>query len=154
VGDVTDCLSEAYDCVSHLIGTQPVQNGVRVSRGFQDCRKAREKWMPWLVVDFSESERFVYALASVPGYAGRDVSVGLEPLWLAILAQREKDDPRDANVTENSAWNSGKACSAAENAALVQTFCVMSLPAEINPVDSIAVLAKGILGIRMPKARA
>ena len=30
----------------------------------------------------------------------------------------------------------------------------MSLPAEVNPTNSIAVLAKGVLGIRMPKARA
>jgi HSP20 family molecular chaperone IbpA len=129
VGDVTDCLSAAYECVSRLIGEKPLRGEVQERQGVEDCRKAEDRWMPWLMVDLGESEQFVYALASVPGYAGKDLSIGLEAGWLAILAQRENGDP-------------------------VQTFCVMSLPAEVNPVHSIAVLAKGVLGIRMPKLRA
>ena len=115
--------------------------------------------MPWLVVDLGESEQFVYALASVPGYAGKDLSIGLEAGWLAILAQRENGDldrdPGRRAGTADCARASGQQSSSkvADNRP-EQTFCVMSLPSEVNPTNSIAVLAKGVLGIRMPKARA
>jgi HSP20 family molecular chaperone IbpA len=107
--------------------------------------------MPWLSVDLDETERFVYALACVPGYSGKDVSIGLEPGWLAILAQREAA----RHKATDAAWRFAAESLGARESATVpeQTFCVMSLPAEVNPVGSIAVLAKGVLGIRMPKAR-
>ena len=107
------------------------------------------------MVDVDESEGFVYALASVPGYASRDVLIGLEPGWLAILAQRVEYYPRAgtggiASARETAAFEE-ELCGQGESAP-VQTFCVMSLPSEVNPLDSIAVLAKGVLGIRMRKA--
>jgi HSP20 family molecular chaperone IbpA len=104
----------------------------------EHCRKADDGAMPWLKVDLDENTGFVYAMASVPGCKGQDVSIGLEPEWLAILAQRDVRPPQEAG--------------GAENGAPEQTFCVMSLPAEVNPVDAIAVLAKGVLAIRMRKA--
>lgn len=159
MGDVTDCLSAAYECVSRLIGEKPLWGDVQEWQGVEDCREAEDRWMPWLTVDLGESEQFVYALASVPGYAGKDLSIGLEAGWLAILAQRDNGD-RDRNVERRAdaadcARASGQQSSSkAGDNRPEQTFCVMSLPAEVNPTNSIAVLAKGVLGIRMPKARA
>jgi len=158
VGDVTDCLSAAYECVSRLIGEKPLWGEVQEWQGGEDCREAEDRWMPWLMVDLGESEQFVYALASVPGYAGKDLSIGLEAGWLAILAQRENGDrDRDQGRADAAgcARGSGQASSSkVTDTRPEQTFCVMSLPADVNPTNSIAVLAKGVLGIRMPKVRA
>jgi HSP20 family molecular chaperone IbpA len=176
MGDVADCLSAAYECISSLI--EESQNSdalnqcqslddVRGSRDFQIIRvdksqttrfapaksparsavaqESADHRMPWLSVDFHESEQFVYALASVWGYAGRNLLIGLEPGWLAILAHR----PWLAwEAASNHGW------APTDHVGTLQTFCVISLPAEVNPVNSIAVLAKGLLGIRMPKAPA
>ena len=159
VGDVTDCLSAAYECVSRLIGEKPLWGEVQDGQDVEDCRKAEDRWMPWLMVDLGESERFVYALASVPGDAGKDLSIGLEAGWLAILAQRENSDRdrdlgRRADAADCARGSGQPSSSKVTDTRPEQTFCVMSLPAEVNPTNSIAVLAKGVLGIRMPKARA
>ena len=152
MGDVTDCLSAAYNCVSHLIAGNPRWAEEPQWQGFED-RSARDRWMPWLAVDLDENEQFVYALASVPGYAGSDVLIGLEAGWLAILAQRKTDGPLERTPSKDGARSCVKGRSGAAEAAPAHTFCVMSLPAEVNPIQSVAVLAKGVLGIRMPKAR-
>jgi HSP20 family molecular chaperone IbpA len=159
VGDVTDCLSAAYECVSRLIGEKPVSSEIQEWPGLEERRKAEDQGMPWLTVDLGESDRFVYALASVPGYLGRNVLIGLEPGWLAVLAQREKGDARTKCHAGGRPGATGcvrmpdNESSEVADTNPEQTFCVMSLPVEVNPVHSIAILAKGILGIRMPKAR-
>ncbi len=151
MGEVTDCLSAAYDCVLRLMGDDPGVEETPGSQFVENCRRADERRLPWLSVDLGETDRFVYALASVPGYIGKNVSIGLEPGWLAILAQREGDELAGfcAKGAQGAAQRNDERTVIKE---AEQTFCVVALPAEVNPVDSIAVLAKGVLGIRMPKA--
>jgi hypothetical protein len=177
MGDVADCLSAAYECISSLIEESQNSDGLNRCQSLYDvqgsgnfriahidkshttrlpptpkssarsviAQELADHRMPWLSVAVHESEQFVYALASVRGYAGRNLLIGLEPGWLAILAHR----PWLAwEATSNRGWTP------TDHAGTVQTFCVISLPAEVNPVNSIAVLAKGVLGIRMPKAPA
>jgi HSP20 family molecular chaperone IbpA len=152
MGEVTDCLSAAYDCVLRLMDDDAGVEETPGSQFVEHCRTAEDRRMPWLNVDLGETDRFVYALASVPGYMGKNVSIGLEPGWLAILAQREGDE-LNGTVCANGAQGAGQRNEGGTGITEAeQTFCVVALPAEVNPLDSIAVLAKGVLGIRMPKA--
>jgi hypothetical protein len=143
VGDVTDCLSAAYECVSRAANGQVIGQTLRECAVGEDACKARNQKIPWLMVDVQSADRFIYALASVPRCAAKDVSIGLEPGWLAILAE-----PEDFVRASGERARAG-----GETAAEGPMFCLMSLPSEIDPLETMVVLAKGILGIRMRKAR-
>jgi HSP20 family molecular chaperone IbpA len=87
--------------------------------------------LPELAAHVSQSDGIVYALASMPGVTAAEISVGVESRWLVILAH--------SNGSERSP---------------AQSFCVIELPAAVDPALSVAVLSEGLLAIRMPKAAA
>jgi HSP20 family molecular chaperone IbpA len=161
--DLTDCLSEAYDCLSELSDGTLRGGGGKPRESRQKLRAAERELMPWLPVDFAESEGFVRVLASAPGFCAADVWVGIEPLWLVVFARRE-DGAEPCAAVPQPAAASDKRLSRDDPAAAPQktgqqvcgprqTFCVCSLPAEVNPNQSVAVLANGLLAIRMPKVK-
>jgi len=65
----------------------------------------------------------------------------------------QKADILKANESNGfSSWPSeGNGLDPVQTGAPSQLFCVMELPAEVDPARSVAVLANGLLGIRMPK---
>ncbi len=156
---LTDCLSESYKCASRLADEMLLARGTKPNAQPEDLRRMERELMPWLTVNFEESDGFVRALASAPGFKGADIRVGVEPFWLAILANREDEEspngcgPHPAMVIEAAKREGGIMTENADSHARSpsQTFCVLSLPAEVNPYQSIAVLANGLLAIRMPK---
>ncbi|MGH9690033.1 MAG: hypothetical protein ACRD4C_02820 [Candidatus Acidiferrales bacterium] len=159
---LTDCLSESYECASRLADEMFLARGTKFSTKHEDARRIEREVMPWLTVNFEESDGFVRALASARGFRGSDIRVGVEPFWLAILANREDEESPDGcgfhpTMDLPSARREGGSImtETADSHARApsQTFCVLSLPAEVNPIQSIAVLANGLLAIRMPKAK-
>lgn len=127
---LSDCLLQAYESVASRAYDKFLKGGARQGGELEDWLNAERELLLPIQVDFEESEDFVYAMAHAPGFAGADVEVGIEAGWLSILASRESEEETDA----------------------AQGFCILPLPAEVDPDRSIAVLGDGLLGIRMPKA--
>jgi HSP20 family molecular chaperone IbpA len=207
--DLTDCLLQAYDHVAHRAYEIFLDRGGRPGGELEDWLCAERELLSELELDCEESGEFVRAMGSVPGFTGEEISIGIEPHWLVILARREsggddrrvdtvdghadgtprsqepKRSPKRKSVRMEETGGAGaepiepvrgatRTCgdgklSKPENATTFldgdsrpdtgpgpdqmpsQMFCVVELPAEVVPSRSIAVLANGLLGIRMPK---
>lgn len=129
--DLTACLLEAYDCVSRRAYEKYVERGGAPGREMDDWLAAQRELLPSLPTNVKESGDFVYALSSVPGTAAEEIAVGVESQWLVILV--------GWNAIEDSTTHS---------------FCVLELPAKVDPERSIAILSDGMLAIRMKKLSA
>jgi HSP20 family molecular chaperone IbpA len=96
-----------------------------------DWLEAQRELLQSLPTSVRERGDFVYALASVPGAGANEIAVGIESHWLAILV--------GSDSTAHSA---------------PQSFCVLELPAKVDPERSVAILSDGMLAIRMKKLTA
>lgn len=177
--DLTDCLLDAYDCVARRAYEKFVERGGKIGGELEDWISAERELLPAFPVNIAESDRFIYAMASVPGSR---ISVGIESRWLVILAH-DPGSETGAGSQLDSSGNSqdgdggspsedvekldysvvlrnsrgDHAYSAASTAGTesrlgpAQTSRVVELPAVVDAGRSIAILADGLLGIRMPK---
>jgi len=143
LSDPTDCLLEAYDCVAHRAYEKFLERGSTPGRELEDWLSAERELLPGFPVDIGERGQYVYALANFPGLSDVRVSVGIESRWLVILAQ-----PRCIGTARARSLRGDLNERPADN-----SICVLGLPSEVDPSRSIAVLADGVLGIRMPKHR-
>ena len=155
LGDLTDCLLQAYECVARRAYEKYLERGGMPGGELEDWLSAEHELLHPITVDFEECDEYVHALASSPCFAHADVDVSIEPRWLAILAE---GPPADGFVNRASSSPSGtssagdSSAQSGEAAASSQAFCVVQLPAEVVPKASIAILGDGVIGIRMPKA--
>jgi HSP20 family molecular chaperone IbpA len=127
--DFTDCLLHAYEFVSQRAYQKFVERGGEPGRELEDWLSAERELLLPISVDFEESDDFIRALASAPGFPGSEIAIGIEARWIAILAYREESDDIQSS----------------------QVFCMHQLPAEIDPNRSEAILSEGLLGIRLAK---
>jgi HSP20 family molecular chaperone IbpA len=127
--DLTDCLLEAYDCVARRAYEKFLERGGRPGGELADWVSAERELLPSLPAHISESGGVLYAMVSVPGATAAAVSVAVEPECLVILARSKPDGDSPA-----------------------RSFCVVELPVEVDAARSSAVLADGILAVRMPCA--
>jgi HSP20 family molecular chaperone IbpA len=130
LGDLTDCLLQAYEFVARRAYEKFLNRGASPGSELEDWLSAERELLQPIAIDLEESEEYVRALAAAPCFTAEQVDVSVEPRWLAILASS----------------NSADGCPSA------RAFCILQLPAEVVPERSVAVLADGLLGIRMPKA--
>jgi len=86
--------------------------------------------------------------------AGKRSNAGRATAGKPVEGEREGSD--GAGTASRSASSDGSREADAEvlldDAPPLQAFCIVQLPAAVIPKDSIAVIADGLLGIRMPKA--
>jgi HSP20 family molecular chaperone IbpA len=189
LGDPTDCLLDAYDCVALRAYENFMVNGPRPGGELEDWLSAERQLLLGFQIDLHETDEHIYALASVPGATASRVSVGIESRWMVILvrqtlqqsdrvdcagrtalrvgseaqdrAQAERahrvaalDEPRSADVKppESSPRERFGIPPQVSDDRRAQSVCVLGLPATVDGSRSIAVLADGLLGIRMAKA--
>jgi HSP20 family molecular chaperone IbpA len=129
--DLTACLLEAYDCISRRAHEKYIERGATPGREMDDWLAAQREFLPSLPTNVKERGDFVYALASVQGADASEIAVGIESHWLVILVG---SDPMKHSVTHS--------------------FCVLELPAKVDPERSVAILSDGMLAIRMKKLSA
>lgn len=139
--DLTDCLLQAYDTVARRAYEKFLARGGPPGKELGDWREAERELLTPLPVDVAENGDCVTALASVPGYSGAEIEVGIESRWLVILGARaaREDSP-------------GPCAPGPAGEPVAHVFSVIELPAEVDPARSVAVLSNGLLGIRMPKS--
>lgn len=137
--DLADSLLDAYESVTNRAHDKYLARGAAPGRDFDDWLEAEREVLPEVHADFEESEKFIYALADVPEFAGLEISVAVEPRWLLILARsdsEEKSEPSGTGV----------------EAAPKQRFSIYELSAQVERLGTVAVLSEGLLAIRMPKS--
>ncbi len=144
--DPTECLLDAYDCVSRRAYEHFLARGPRPGGEVEDWLSAERELLLNFPVNVHESKGFVYALASVPGVTAARISVGIESRWLVILARHV---PQGESALDPDAIAGDSSCADDDRAA--KSVCVLALPSDVDAFRSIAVLADGLLGIRMPK---
>lgn len=136
--DLADCLLEAYESVMNLAHQKYLVRGGAPGRDLEDWVDAEREALAEVHVDFEESDKFLYALASIPDFAGSEISVAVEPRWLLILARLQGDAGSDAGGT---GANTRRQC-----------FSIFELSAEVDHAGTLVVLSEGLLAIRMPKS--
>jgi HSP20 family molecular chaperone IbpA len=168
LGDPTDCLLDAYDCVAQRAYENYLAHGPRPGGELEDWLKAERQLLLNFPIDLAETDDFIYALASVPGATASRLSLGIESRWMVILVRAPQDEPRSTPPPAQSAKaarvprrSRRKESQRAESRApapvpderRAKSVCVMGLPCAVDAARSIAVLADGVLDIRMAKLR-
>ncbi|MGC1910748.1 MAG: DUF2934 domain-containing protein [Candidatus Acidiferrales bacterium] len=90
--DLTDCLLEAYDFVARRAYEKFVERGGQAGQEMEDWLSAEHELLGRVPVDLCEGEEYVSAIASLPGFSGEDVEVGIEARWLVIIGCRSGDE--------------------------------------------------------------
>lgn len=121
---------QAYESVSSRAYEKFIQRGGEPGQELDDWLSAEREMLLPITVDIEESDDYVRALATAPGFTGSQIGVGIEQRWLAIIACR--DSPGKAHPE--------------------QVFSIHALPADVDPSRATIVLSGGLLGIRIPKA--
>ena len=176
--DMSDCLLAVYHEVSRRAFQRCVVRGEREGSDREDWKAAEHDLFARISVDFEESGGNLYALASLPGCAGTQITVAVDESWLLICGYTERESEHgsaDAGgnyfVDDFQAICSDESCEERDrggqrgNAAAQHPderrvaslrapwpFCVLALRAKVDPGRSVAVLSNGLLAIRMGKA--
>jgi HSP20 family molecular chaperone IbpA len=175
--DLTDCLLSAYDGVARLAYRKFALRSTGIAGNeLEDWLDAESELLGQMDVSISNSGDFVSVLASVPGYRGAQISVGLESRWILILARSATDarvdmpqmvhsfDPLHAPPHIDAESLSTLCAHAAREQSFTRIkesgtpaanlFCISELPAEVEPASCEAIVSNGLLGIRIAKVRA
>jgi Protein of unknown function (DUF2934) len=160
--DPTDCLLEAYDCVARCAYSNFLARDSKPGRELEDWLDAERDVLLGLSVHVQSCADSVYAMTSVPGATAARVSVGIESNWLVILAHAAPAvrtlslRDRVASGTGNGAVHVPDIRPGArvdEDRLPSRHVCILELPVTVDASRSIAVLADGLLAIRMPKVK-
>jgi HSP20 family molecular chaperone IbpA len=135
--DLAECLLDAYESVTNRAHQKYLDRGGAAGQDLDDWMDAERELLPEVHADFEESEKFLYALASVRDFAGAEISVAVEPRWLLILARSEGEEKPESVVSGADAPR--------------QCFSIFELSAQVDRAGTIAVLSDGLLAVRMPK---
>ena len=176
LSDLTESLLCAYDRVARRAYDKFLDRGARTGSELEDWLDAEQEILGLMQVDLAESAGFITALASLPGYRSAQVTLGIEPRWLLILGCQESDVRTDAPelvrsldplhgsprmdaaslavMCAHASRENFPARSADPAQPASHLFCIMELPAEVDPACCTAILSNGLLGIHMSKSAA
>jgi HSP20 family molecular chaperone IbpA len=176
LSDLTEALLCAYDRVARRAYDKFMDRGAQEGSELEDWLDAEQEILGQMEVDVAESAGFVTALASLPGYRSAQITLGVESRWLLIFGCRESEDRADEPGLVRSldplrgpprmdaaslAVMCAHACRENYPTRLADLehpashlFCIMELPAEVDPVRCIAILSNGLLGIQICKSAA
>ena len=98
LSDMSDCLLAVYDEVSRRAVQRCIVRGTQQGSDREDWKAAEDELFARISVDFEESGGNLYALASLPGCAGTEITVAVDECWLLICGYA--DHKRGARVTE------------------------------------------------------
>ncbi len=87
--DMSDCLLAVYDEVSRRALQRGVAGGARAASDQENWKAAENDLFARISVDFEESGANLYALASLPGCVGGEITVAVDESWLLISGYAE-----------------------------------------------------------------
>jgi HSP20 family molecular chaperone IbpA len=181
IRDLSDCLLAAYEGVSRRAFQLHKERGAEPGSELKDWKDAERDLLGAMAVDLEESQESIYALASVPGYVGKEISVAVEDRWLLISGYGHCFGATEPSASDVEAEQNGMASTRLEGAergvlewsascladsrcgpdaqevfqdCVVRTpFCVVELEHRVDATRSVAVVANGLLAVRMAKVR-
>ncbi|MFZ0584040.1 MAG: Hsp20/alpha crystallin family protein [Candidatus Acidiferrales bacterium] len=178
--DLSECLLAAYEEVSQRAFRLHQARGTEAGSELNDWREAEHDLLGAMPVDLAETGENFYALASVPGYAAGEISVAVEESWLlisgyghsfglaefavgglefdgpgikspcgenSVAGSRQQNDTRPVTLQSRPCAEPG-----VEGCAVRRPFCVVELGRRVDASRSIAVVANGMVAVRMAKA--
>jgi hypothetical protein len=179
--DFTDSLLQAYDGVARRAYQKFVARGARPGSELDDWLTAEHELGAVMQVHVEESDTHVYAMVTLSAEQSAEVSVAVEGKWMVVLDSQEFASQGAPALHLNAMeWNSEKGRAdvasewpgrlaafgvwrdllASEEADELedmrmrwgsQPFCMVELPAEVDPAKSTCVLTDGVLAVRMKK---
>jgi HSP20 family molecular chaperone IbpA len=84
LSDMSDCLLAVYDEVSRRAFQRCIVRGEQEGSDREDWKAAENDLFARIPVDFEESGGNLYAMASLPGCAGTQITVAVDECWLLI----------------------------------------------------------------------
>src|SRR5271168_1436731 len=97
--DMSDCLLAVYDEVSRRAFQRCIVRGAQEGSDKEDWKAAEDDLFARISVDFEESGGNLYALASLPGCAGTQITVAVDECWLLICGYADRK--RRAHASED-----------------------------------------------------
>ena len=94
--DMSDCLLAVYDEVSRRAFQRCIVRGAQEGSDREDWKAAEDDLFARISVDFEESGGNLYALASLPGCAGTEITVAVDECWLLIAGSVGASPREDA----------------------------------------------------------
>jgi hypothetical protein len=180
--DFTDSLLQAYDGVARRAYQKFVARGAQAGSELGDWLAAEQELGAAMQVNLEESETHVYAMVTLSAEQRAEVSVAVEGKWMMVMDSQEFANQGAPALHLNAMdWNSEKGRAevamewpgrlaafgvwrdllSSEDADELedmrmrwgsQPFCMVELPAEVDPAKSSCVLADGMLALRMMKS--
>jgi len=95
--DMSDCLLAVYDEVSRRAFQRCIVRGAQEGSDREDWKAAEDDLFARISVDFEESGGNLYALASVPGCIGTEITVAVDECWLLIAGYAGPSPREDAD---------------------------------------------------------
>jgi HSP20 family molecular chaperone IbpA len=99
LSDMSDCLLAVYDEVSRRAFQRCIVRGEHEGSDREDWKAAEDDLFARISVDFEESGGNLYALASLPGCAGTQITVAVDECWLLICGYADRK--RRAHASED-----------------------------------------------------
>jgi HSP20 family molecular chaperone IbpA len=116
LSDMSDCLLAVYDEVSRRAFQRCLVRGTQQGSDREDWKAAEGDLFARISVDFEESSGNLYALASLPGCAGTQITVAVDECWLLICGDADRNLRADADehfgqreITDGSAESESNA---------------------------------------------
>jgi HSP20 family molecular chaperone IbpA len=177
--DLSECLLAAYEGVSRRALRLHQARGATPGSEVQEWKEAEHELLGAMPVDLAETEENFYALASVPGYAAAEISVAVEDYWLLISGYGHSFGEAEAaaggvkcgglsiagpcgevsaadttveNNTQTPLRCGPGAEQSLEDCVVRRPFCVVELGRKVDASRSTAVVANGMVAVRMAKA--
>ena len=108
--DMSDCLLAVYEEVSQRALQRSNVRGARSASEREEWKAAEDDLFVRISVDFEESGANLYALASLPGCAGGELTIAVDESWLLISGYAEHGSR--AHAAEASADDGGESADA------------------------------------------
>ena len=135
-----DYMNQLYDKVAQRAFSLFERDGWPHGHHLEHWLKAESEFLSAVPFELSETDTELVVRAQVPGFAEKDLEVGVEPDRLFIKGKSEKRAEETNKKTIYSEISSN------------EIFRSISLPAEIDPEKVTAVLNNGVLDISLAKA--
>src|SRR5580700_8211430 len=113
LSDMSDCLLAVYDEVSRRAFQRCSVRGTQEGSDREDWKAAEDDLFARIPVDFEESGGNLYALVSLPGCPGAEITVAVDEGWLLIAgyvgASLRSDAAEDFEdyAIEDLGWDTG-----------------------------------------------
>ena len=138
--DLFDRVQQLHDSVKRRAFEIFEGNGGIHGRDLEDWFRAESELTQPVKVHVADTEGDLTVRADVPGFAGKELEVSVEPRRVTVVGRREisKEEESRSRVYKEGASD--------------QILRVVDLPTDVDPAKALASVKGGVLELKMPKA--